>query len=120
MTVMPCGSSSAAQTSGSTFCAVLTACDMRLPPPPIMSASVTSAMGPRFAGIIARAACFAIMIREVGPCRKIASAVVRSASEEAVGPISGSSPATLSTTTSMRPWPRRMRLNSAFTSASFV
>ena len=75
MTVMPCGASSAAQSSGSTFCAILTACAIGLPPPPIMSFSVTSTMRPRFAGIIASAACFAVMIRDVRPCRKIAPAV---------------------------------------------
>ena len=79
MTAMPCGASSAAQNSGSTFCAILTACDIGFPPPPIMSFSVTSTMRPRLAGIMASAACFAVMMREVSPWRKIASAFFRSA-----------------------------------------
>jgi len=44
-----------------------------------MSFSVTSTMSPRLAGIMASAAYFAVMMRDVSPCRKIASAVFRSA-----------------------------------------
>ena len=83
----------------------------------MMSFSVTSTIRPRFAGIIASAACFAVMMREVRPCRKIASAFFRSACQrKPYCFISGSSPATLSTTMSMRLWARMMRRNSALTS----
>src|SRR5438876_8658260 len=44
-----------------------------------MSFSVTSTMSPRLAGIMASAAYFAVMMRDVSPCRKIASALFRSA-----------------------------------------
>ncbi len=74
---MPCAASSVAHWIGSTFCAVLTAWAIGFAPPPMMSFSVTSTSRPRFAGIIASAACFAVMMREVSPCRNIASALLQ-------------------------------------------
>jgi len=121
MAVTPWGASSAAQRSGSTFCDILTACAIGFPPPPIMSFSVTSTMRPRLAAIIASAACFAVVMRDMSPCRKIASAFFISACQrKPYRPISGSSPATLSTTMSRRLWERMMRRNSACTSFSRV
>jgi hypothetical protein len=52
---------------------------MGFPPPPIMSFSVISTISPRLAGIIASAACFAVVMRVVSACRKMASALAGSA-----------------------------------------
>ena len=66
-TATPCGFNSAAHVSGNRLCATLTAWESGFAPPPRTSFSVTSTISPRFAGIIAGAACFAVMMCDGSP-----------------------------------------------------
>ena len=84
--------------------AVLTDHARGLPPPPRMSFSVISTMSPRRWRIITGATCLAVMMRETSACAKDQVRLRQiDFQNDAHCPISGSSPATLSTSTSSRP-----------------